>query len=121
MGQKYEVLKITREREYCDEWETVVSVDLRREDGVEGNVWLVAGVPPCDRGSSRAAGHQEGFVSCRIPDFGSWDAWCSFDRPNEDSDYTPEEMISDIIEACYRKTIHEHRVAQNEVTDEVSE
>jgi hypothetical protein len=42
----YEILGNPRiETEYSDQWETTMVIDLVREDGVAGDVWIVAGVP----------------------------------------------------------------------------
>ena len=41
---KYEVKGTPQiEREYCDKWETMISMTLRREDGVEATVWVMVG------------------------------------------------------------------------------
>src|SRR5215831_17137193 len=49
----YELIGTPRiESEYSDEYETVMVIDLRRSDGETGDVWICAGVPRSDRGTS---------------------------------------------------------------------
>ena len=94
--------------EYSDKWETTMICDVRREDGVLGDVWIVAGVPDYHQGSSRAAGHQQGFERVRV--FGQSPAeWLSdslmpsdeddlSDAENEAAD-TLEDISSEILAA----------------------
>lgn len=99
---KYEMIgKPQVQDEYTeDKWETVLSANLRREDGVTGDVWIVAGVPDYHVGSSRAAGHQLGFE--RVRTFGdSPDCWCPDSFDSEDRD--------EIIEAVESAAIQAHR------------
>jgi hypothetical protein len=62
--------------EYCtDEFESVMVFDLQREDGETGDVWIVAGVPAYQQGSSRASHTQSGYQTVRV--FGNAaDDWC---------------------------------------------
>lgn len=86
--------------EYSDEFETVMVCDPQRSDGETGDVWIVAGVPDYNQGSSRAAGHQSGFEDVKV--FGnSPDHWCpeSFDPDDADA----------IIEACRETALRTHR------------
>jgi hypothetical protein len=86
--------------EYCDEWETVMVIDLRRDDGEEGDVWIVAGVPDYRRGSSAAAGTQDGYQTVRV--FGnSPDTWCP-DNFDADDDLA-------ILDACMAAALRAHR------------
>jgi hypothetical protein len=89
------------EAEYSDRYETTMVVDLRREDGVTGDVWIVAGVPESDRGSSDAARTQEGYLTVRV--FGdSPDHWCpeSF-RPLAIPDEPDEEETRELFRTVY--------------------
>jgi hypothetical protein len=94
----YEVIGTPRiEREYCDEYEAAMVIDLKREDGETGDVWIVAGVPAHLQGTAQAAGHTRGLASVRV--FGdSPDMWCpeSF-RPGDD-DYG--QVAADVVAAC---------------------
>lgn len=110
---EYKVLKVTRETEYCDEWQTCVSMDLERiSDSATGNVWLLAGVPPYLQGTSRKEGYQEGFVYVIVPDFGSWDAWCSFERPEDEDECGI--MVHEILSSCEDAALREHWAAYYE-------
>lgn len=97
---QYTVKRLTVEQghQYCDEWETVMVAELVREDGETGDVWIVAGVPPYQRGTAKAAGHEYGLRSVRV--YGdSPDYWCpdSFDPADVD------EMIAAVEESAFAK------------------
>lgn len=98
---QYTVKRLTVEHQghqYCDEWETVMVAELVREDGETGDVWIVAGVPPYQRGTAKAAGHEYGLRSVRV--YGdSPDYWCpdSFDPADVD------EMIAAVEESALAK------------------
>jgi hypothetical protein len=114
----YELIGEPRiEPEYSDSYETVMVCDLRREDGVTGDVWIVAGVPRSDRGSSDAARTQEGYLTVRV--FGdSPDHWCpeSF-RPDEgEGDY--REISDSILQAVRKAALAVHRAAILDQTEE---
>ncbi len=111
----FQILSTSIEREYCDEWETIISMSLRRDDGTEATVWVAAGVPDYHRGSAQAAGHRCGFESVRACDFGSWDAWCGFDQP-EDGDEM-QDLKSDIVDAVSEEAMRIHRGRQQEATE----
>lgn len=103
------------QEEYCDEFETVMTVDVRRGDGVVGSdVWIVAGVPDYQRGSARAAGHQAGFEAVRV--FGdSPDYWCPESFRGEDADY--HAISSAIIEAVESAALAAHRERRDVAAD----
>ncbi len=85
--------------EYCDEYEAAMVIDLKREDGATGDVWVVAGVPGHLQGTAQAAGHTMGLASVRV--FGdSPDMWCpeSFRPLNEGESYS--RIAADVVEAC---------------------
>ena len=88
------------ESEYSDEYETTMVCDVRRGDGVTGDVWIVAGVPDYQRGSSDAARTQYGYERVRV--FGdSPDSWCPASLDADDAD--------DIIATCESVAIATHR------------
>lgn len=62
---------------YCDEWETVITVDIAETDNHPEicDVWIVAGVPDYLRGTAQAAAPNAGLESVWV--FGdSPDMWC---------------------------------------------
>lgn len=91
----YEVIGEPRlKTEDCDEWEAVMVIDLIREDGVIGDVWIAAGVPDYHRGTALAARTNRGCESIWV--FGdSLDMWC----PHQFQD-DPAGIESDIENAC---------------------
>lgn len=92
------------EPEYSDQWETTMVCDVRRSDGTEGDVWIVAGVPDYQRGSSAAARTQRGYETVRM--FGdSADTWCPRSLMAEDMDT----VISGVIEAVEPAALNAHR------------
>jgi len=97
---RFELLGRPRvESGYSDEWETVMICDIRRDDGVIADVWIVAGVPTSKRGSSAAAGRQRGYCDVRM--FGdSAGHWCSPCFDADDAD--------DIITACRTAALAAH-------------
>ena len=104
---QYTVKRLTVEDQYCDQWETVMVAELVREEGETGDVWIVAGVPPYQRGIAKAAGHEHGLRSVRV--YGdSPDCWCpeSFDPADVD------EMIAAVEEAALAKDeeVRRHRI-----------
>jgi hypothetical protein len=110
----YELIGNPRiETEYSDQYETVMVCDLKRDDGVTGDVWIVAGVPAQHVGSSNAAGHQYGFQSVRV--FGdSPSMWCpeSF-RPIEEPDtYSYADVAEAVVEACRAAALATHNEAR---------
>lgn len=111
----YELIGTPRiETEYSDEYETVMVCDLKRHDGVIGDVWIVAGVPDYLRGSSNASNTQRGYEQVRI--FGdSVDMWCCapFQTPDEDGRYST--VMYEVIEACEKAAIQTHRERMNEL------
>jgi hypothetical protein len=98
------------EASYSDRYETVMVCDLRRSDGAIGDdVWIVAGVPESDRGSSDAAGTERGYLTVRV--FGnSPDHWCpeSF-RPDDAESY--QEIAAGVVEAVRTAALATHRAA----------
>jgi len=103
----YEVIGTPRiEAEYSDEYETTMVVDLRREDGATGDVWIVAGVPDYQRGSSDAARTQSGYQRVRV--FGDCpDHWCPKSFWPTDEDY--ESLAEEVIAACEKTALQTHR------------
>lgn len=105
------------EKEYCDEWETIMQIGLRRDDGAEGVVWVAAGVPDYHRGSAQSAGHNMGFEDVRPCDFGSLDAWC--DRAlyegcaEHGADGDRDELITTMIETVRKAAMAAHREYQS--------
>jgi hypothetical protein len=95
--------------EYSDEYETVMTVDVRRSDGEDGpEVWIVAGVPDHLQGTAKAAGHQTGLMSVRV--FGDNPAcWCPDSLRPEDGNYRA--VADAIIEAVHDVAIATHRAA----------
>ena len=105
----YELLgKPFVESEYSDEWETVMVCNVRRSDGVEGDVWIVAGVRDYQRGSSTAAGTQAGYQGVRV--FGdSPSHWCPDSLRPEDGDYSS--VADAIVEAVSEAALGVHNDA----------
>ena len=93
----------TIQAEYSDEWETVLTVDVQRDDGeVAEEVWLVAGVPDYLRSTARAAGTHRGVE--RVWVFGDRpDYWCP---ANITGDYA--EIADAIIAACLTAALDLH-------------
>lgn len=88
-----------------DQWETTMTIDLRREDGATGEVWIVAGVPDYHRGSAEAARTQSGYQTVQV--FGDTpDTWCP--APNW------RETMAEIVDACYSvaMAVHQARMAE---------
>lgn len=57
------------------EYETVITIPLRRDDGVAGDIWAIAGVPESMIGTAQASGSQRGLRSIWL--FGDCqDMWC---------------------------------------------
>jgi hypothetical protein len=110
---KYEVIGQPRiESEYSDQYQTVMVIDLKREDGVTGDVWIIAGVPDSQQGSSDAARTQYGYQEVWV--FGdSVDMWCPecFQVPDADGSGCYYDVMSDIIEACCKAALTAHREA----------
>jgi hypothetical protein len=108
---KYELIGTPRRIESdSDEHETVMVIDLRREDGATGDVWIAAGVPDYLRGAAQAAGSQHGLLDVRV--FGdAVDMWCpeSFQIADEDGGYSG--VAADIIAACGDAALTAHRAA----------
>lgn len=101
------------EAEYCDQWETTMIITLEREDGVSGDVWIVAGVPDYQRGSSEASGHQWGFEDAWV--FGDHiDMWCSEPLKISDADGTYSDLHEAVLGAVRKVAIATHRQAQVE-------
>jgi hypothetical protein len=101
------------ESEYSDEYETTMVIDLVREDGAIGDVWIVAGVPDYLRGSSDAARTQAGYTSVRV--FGDdVDMWCpeSFRVADEDGHY--QSVAEDVLAACAAVALGVHRQAMRD-------
>lgn len=99
---KYEVIGTPHvETEYSDQWETVMTVTLRRlVDGAIGTgVWIVAGVMDYNRAQSKAAGTQVGYLTVR-PFGNSPDAWCP--------DGFDSDEMGDIISDCFSAAIRMH-------------
>lgn len=92
--------------ELSNQWETTMTIDLRREDGVVGDVWIVAGVPDYHRGSAEAARTQSGYQTVRV--FGDTpDTWCPV--PNW------REVMAEIVEACYPVAMAAHQARMTEI------
>lgn len=92
------------EPEYSDQWETTMVCDVRRSDGTEGDVWIVAGVPDYQRGSSEAARTQRGYETVRV--FGdSADMWCPRSLMTEDM----EGVIDGVVSAVETAALSAHR------------
>ena len=105
----YELIGSPRiESEYCDEWETAVVCDLRRSDGETGDVWICAGVPRSERGTSDAVGTQDGFLRVWLPG-DSPACWCP-----KNFDYHDHEAI---LDACREAALAAHR-NREDVTEE---
>lgn len=114
---KYEVVGAPRiESEYCDAWESVMVIDLQREDGETGDVWIVAGIPEYQRGTALASSGCESIAASAYPGmmtvsvFGdSVDTWCpdSFKVRDEDGYY--QTVRDDVIAACERSALTAHR------------
>jgi hypothetical protein len=94
--------------EHCDEWETVMTCEIMRSDGVIGtNVWIVAGVPDYLRGAAQAAASNRGPESVRVHG-DTPDGWCpeSF-RPVGRAAY--REIASRILAAVADAALTIHR------------
>jgi hypothetical protein len=90
--------------EYCDKYETTMVIDLKREDGVEGDVWIVAGVQDYWQGLSDAARTQEGYQGVRT--FGDHpDMWCPHTFDCEDA----EDVLLSVVDVAL--SIHNERLA----------
>lgn len=75
----YEVIGEPRiEPEYSDKWQTAMVFELRRDDGKQDTIWICAGVPGYQRGSSVSAGHRYGFEDVEVFG-GSLGEWCGPD------------------------------------------
>lgn len=74
-SHSYEVLAAHVEPDHVGEYSGAVVVDLRRDDGVEGDIWVAAGVPDHLVGTAKASGH-----TYRMKDVWAWgathDDWC---------------------------------------------
>jgi hypothetical protein len=105
----YEVISTpTIHPDGSDEWETLVSLKVRRDDGVEAEVWLSAGVPEWQRGTAKASGSRREFETVYTPDLGGgWDSWCGFERPESEGE--AYDMIEEIREAARKVALKCHR------------
>ena len=105
----YELIGTPRiEASYSDEWETTMVCDVRRDDGTTGDVWIVAGVPDYQRGSSEATGTQRGYTTVRV--FGdSPDTWCPASLDYEDAE--------EIVAACEVAALAAHQARMNELAE----
>lgn len=96
------------ETQYSDEWETTMVCTVQREDGVEGDVWIVAGVPDCQRGSSEAARTQVGYCTVRV--FGDYiDTWCPDSLRVKDEDGSYATLCDEILSAVAPDALPIHR------------
>ena len=103
----YELIGTPRiEAEYSDDYETTMSCDLRRTDGVSGDVWIVAGVPDYLRGTADAARTQRGYETVRVFG-GSPDHWCPESFRPADDDYS--DVRDGVIAACESTALRVHR------------
>lgn len=101
----YELISISPEYDYSDTWETVFVCSLRRQDGIEGDCWIVAGVPRQHQDSARAAVSVRAFEGVRV--FGdSPDAWCPDCFDSSDSD--------EILAAVRDRALGAHRAMLSE-------
>lgn len=109
MNHKYTVLGTPRvEAEYSDDYETVMVIDIRRDDGETGDVWIVAGVRDYNRASSDAARTQYGYQSVRV--FGdSIDTWCAASLQEADEDGGYSTLAEEIVSACVPSALLTHR------------
>ena len=85
-------------------------IDLKREDGITGDVWIVAGVPDSQQDSSDAARTQSGYQEVWV--FGdSIDCWCpeSFRDVDEEEEGCWHNLAADIEEACRKVALKAHR------------
>jgi hypothetical protein len=101
MAHTYEVIGTPEvQKEYCDEWQTTMVFRLRRDDGKEDTIWVTAGVPDWQRGSSQAAGHRMGFESVNVFG-GSIDEWCGrelyADITDDEGDFHSLRMRDEIM------------------------
>lgn len=118
---KYELIGTPQiEDEYTDgELETVMVATLRREDGVEGDIWLCAGVRPQYQDTVQHAldGCQTGYESVRV--FGdSLDCWCPkqfvpAEIEREEGDLTDPEYL-------YAERVREERDAMLEAVEDAA-
>lgn len=70
--------------DYPDEWQGVVIVTLRRDDGVTADVYVIAGVRESNIGSAQASGSARGFEDVWL--FGDSPAmWCPAEFDYHDS------------------------------------
>jgi hypothetical protein len=105
MTQTYEVIGQPQiQQEYCtDEFQTVMVIDLKREDGETGDVWIIAGVPDHMQGSSQAARTQSGYQDVWV--FGdSLDSWC----PESFRAGAADDMRV-ILDVCRKSAIAAHK------------
>lgn len=80
----YTVLQTRIHHDCAGWWSGAVVVDLKRNDGVEGAVWVEAGVPPSRTGTAQAVG-VTGLQTAWL--FGdSRDAWCPESFIKDDPD-----------------------------------
>lgn len=105
----YELIGTPRiENEYCDEYETTMVIDLMREDGVTGDVWIIAGVPDYNQDSAKAAATDRGYETVRV--YGDCvDVWCpkSFRIADEVGSY--RSVIDGVVASCQSAAIKAHR------------
>ena len=117
--------------DYCDDWETVMTIDVQRSDGETGeDVWIVAGVPDYQRGTAlaicrdvRDAASLPNMVDVRV--FGdSPDMWCPDNLRSDvsDDDLAPWQqrlrLVADGIITCARGAAIAAHLDRVEVTDE---
>lgn len=83
----YTVLGSHVELDYCDDWEATVVVELERdEDGVSGEIWVVAGVEQSNISTAQAARTTRGLET----------AWLYGDSP---SCWCPDQFLRDHYDA----------------------
>ena len=93
--------------EYSDNYETVLTINVRRADGVTGEVWICAGVPEYLRGSSDTARSQDGYTD--VWAFGdSVDTWLDLTLQVSDEDGSYQTVQDEILAAVKSAAMDAH-------------
>jgi hypothetical protein len=102
----YEVIRTEITEASESPYEITCVVRLRRSDGVEGDVWVHAGIAPDRRGSARASGNPLSWATDYWPLGDSLDCWVDQEFLADD---LSAEDVDAILEAAGKAAVREIR------------
>jgi hypothetical protein len=112
---KYQLVRDSISIIYTTDMYTVMTATVQRDDGIIGDVQIVAGVPDYMRGEARAAGTQQGYMD--VWAYGDCpEHWCSDSLAPPDGDY--EEVLDGILSAVWEDAIRAHEDPEEEPEEE---